>query len=946
MEENNKLKYKENKLREIVGLVYLVLAIFLGIAFYIPGVHGGPLGQFFVNLGKGLIGPIAYVLPLIFLVLSVATFLEDFFKKNKIRIQNLFILIVLISALMHVITVDADVIAVLSVDVENNPSVLQSIGTLWSVSQSPDSFSGLEGSFPGGIIGGSIALGLARIIGSAGTITILVAMIIIEAIIIGNFSISKILITIVAAFYAITEWFKNILASNKKEDINVESTPSRPSRTAVPVEDRNASIYNRGSSNSLFPEENPDYTINGVTQEELRRQTASQQRRRVQSFDIDAQSVPSRDPNLLTPNFLINGADNIGTQAVQTQTQGRMSNASARQQSGSFFDIEDYDEEHSNDFLIDSNDGEEIVFDFDDVDDSAGFILDDESKTSHAELARAAVKPVKPSRTTQNEKLATPSRQVSPEKQIQQTQDRTPKRTISKAEAEAVTSSKRRGDRPYEFPPLTLLEPRPVVQKGSTARIIQEQAHKLEATLKSFGVDAKVINITTGPSITRFELRPGAGVKISRIVNLSDDIALSLAATTVRIEAPIPGKSAIGIEIPNRQTALVGLRSLIEDKDYQKRPEKILVPLGRDIPGQAIYSDLQKMPHLLIAGATGSGKSISINTILMSLLYRCSPEELRLLLIDPKVVELSIYNGIPHLLAPVITDPAKAANTLNWLVQEMERRYQLFAEKKARDMAGYNELMEKHDGDKLPYIVLIIDELSDLMMTSPKEVEDSISRLTAMARAAGIHLIIATQRPSVDVITGVIKANIPSRVAFAVSSQVDSRTILDGAGAEKLLGKGDMLYFPQSASKPIRGQGAFVDDHEVQAVIEFLKAQGLDTFDQNVAKEIVSTKASASLNSNDDEEEDEYFEEAVDIIVDNGYASVSLLQRRLNVGYPRAGRLIDSMESRGYIGPHAGSKPRDVILSPEEWALIKAGAWNDAAGEIEGDDYVNENNQW
>lgn len=479
----------------------------------------------------------------------------------------------------------------------------------------------------------------------------------------------------------------------------------------------------------------------------------------------------------------------------------------------------------------------------------------------------------------------------------------------------------------FKVAPSSLLLPDSKDDSGrATQASLIAQGKKLEDTLASFGVAAKVVNITHGPAITRFELTPGPGIKVSRIVNLTDDLALAMAAVGVRIEAPIPGKSAIGIEIPNVETTPVTLRSLIDSPGFKKNTTAPLVAaLGRDIPGNPIFCDLAKMPHLLIAGATGSGKSVCINSILISILCKATPEQVKLIMIDPKVVELSIYNGIPHLLAPVVTDPKKAANTLNWAVGEMTRRYGFFAESSVRDFRGYNEELSKRKEPPLPLILIVIDELADLMQVASKEVEESIARLTAMARAAGIHLLIATQRPSVDVITGVIKANIPSRIAFAVASQVDSRTILDMAGAEKLLGKGDMLYYPQSAAKPQRGQGAFVSDAEVESVIEYLKAQNMGTYDPDQAEAIISAVPGGMKSSERDAgDDDELLPKAVEIIILAGCASVSILQRRMNIGYPRAARLIDRMQEKGYVGPFEGSKPRKLLISQSQWLEIQA----------------------
>nr|WP_312710782.1 DNA translocase FtsK [Proteiniclasticum ruminis] len=466
----------------------------------------------------------------------------------------------------------------------------------------------------------------------------------------------------------------------------------------------------------------------------------------------------------------------------------------------------------------------------------------------------------------------------------------------------------------YEFPEIALLKQN---IKGMLANEdrdeILENAKKLEDTLMSFGVEARVIHVSKGPSVTRYELQPKAGVKVSRIVNLSDDIALALAARGVRIEAPIPGKAAVGIEIPNKETTAVYLREVIEDSKFQRSTSKISVALGKDISGEAIIGDLSKMPHVLIAGATGSGKSVCINSLIISILYKYDPEHVRLLMVDPKVVELNVYNGIPHLLIPVVTDPKKAAGALNWAVNEMTRRYQSFAEYGVRNIEGFNELTKKNKELKsLPYIVIIVDELADLMMVSANEVEDYIARLAQMARAAGMHLVIATQRPSVDVITGVIKANIPSRISFAVSSAIDSRTILDSGGAEKLLGKGDMLYYPVGEQKPKRIQGAFISEEEVEAIVSRIKVQKDQLlYDQEIMEHIEKGRS----DQDDSEEGDELYQEAVKVVVENQQASTSFLQRKMRIGYNRAARIMDQLEERGVISQRDGSKPRQVLMS-------------------------------
>ena len=480
-------------------------------------------------------------------------------------------------------------------------------------------------------------------------------------------------------------------------------------------------------------------------------------------------------------------------------------------------------------------------------------------------------------------------------------------------------------DENYEFPPLDLMAP----GKGSSKagkKSITDTAARLQKTLYSFGVSAKVENVSVGPAITRYELKPAEGVRVSKIANLADDIALNLAAESIRIEAPIPGKQAVGIEVPNKEKEMVPLRDIIDTEKFRGEKSKLSFALGKDVAGDEVVTDISKMPHVLIAGSTGSGKSVCINTLITSIIYKAKPSEVKLVMVDPKVVELSVYNGIPHLLIPVVTDPKKAAGALAWAVQEMVNRYSLFAEKGVRDIKGYNSILEEGEtGEKLPQIVIIIDELADLMMVAPKDVEDAICRLAQMARAAGMHLVIATQRPSVDVITGIIKANIPSRIAFAVSSQVDSRTILDMVGAEKLLGKGDMLFYPAGASKPTRIQGAFVSDKEVESIVEFLKAESEVTYNEDILESIEkANKTDKDLEDDaSDDDTDPFLMDAIDTVVETGQASTSFIQRRFKVGYARAGRIMDQMEQRGVISGYEGSKPRQVLWSKETLAELK-----------------------
>lgn len=476
-------------------------------------------------------------------------------------------------------------------------------------------------------------------------------------------------------------------------------------------------------------------------------------------------------------------------------------------------------------------------------------------------------------------------------------------------------------DRPYHFPSLDILAKGEVGQNNNDE--VAYNAMRLEDVLSSFGISAKVVNATQGPTVTRYEIEPAQGVKVSRIVNLTDDIALNLAAQHIRMEAPIPGKSAIGIEVPNTKTEAVHLRDVLDCSDFKEARGGIPVGLGKDIAGKSVITDLAKMPHLLVAGTTGSGKSVCVNTLISSILFSRKPEEVKLLLIDPKMVELSVYNGIPHLMAPVVTDMKKAAAVLRWAVREMEARYKAFAASGKRDIKSYNEA---HPKSAMPLIVLIIDELADLMMTAPDDIEESISRLAQMARAAGIHMVLATQRPSVNVITGSIKANVPSRISFAVGSQIDSRTILDMAGAEKLLGKGDMLFSPIGANKPIRVQGAFISDDEVEHLVEFVKQQREPEYDDTVTAE-AEKETAAQDNDEQDIYRDELLERAVNLVMESGQASVSMLQRRFRIGYTRAARLVDTMEDLKIVGPNMGSKAREILMSPEQ---VKARYFSDS----------------
>ncbi|MBE6055042.1 MAG: DNA translocase FtsK [Clostridium sartagoforme] len=493
------------------------------------------------------------------------------------------------------------------------------------------------------------------------------------------------------------------------------------------------------------------------------------------------------------------------------------------------------------------------------------------------------------------------------------------KAVVSK-EIEEGLSVEKKEEKAYVHPSTELLNINSKMKlKNEDKKELIENAGKLEGILNDFGVDAKVVQVTKGPSVTRFEIQPSPGVKVSKIVNLQDDIALGLAASGVRMEAPIPGKAAIGIEVPNNKQTAVFLREVLDSEEFKKTSKKLAFALGKDIAGKCVVGDLATMPHMLIAGATGSGKSVCINTLIVSLLYKYSPKEVKLLMVDPKVVELSVYNGIPHLLIPVVTDPKKAAAALNWAVNEMNKRYKLFADASVRNIESYNSLFDKGlIEEKLPYTVIIVDELADLMMACPNDVEDYICRLAQMARAAGMHLIIATQRPSVDVITGVIKANIPSRISFAVSSGIDSRTILDQTGAEKLLGKGDMLYYPIGENKPIRVQGAFISEDEVEKVVSFIKDEEQESDYETSIIEHIENESSDSGKLSDNNDGDELISEAIKVVIEYNQASTSFLQRKLRIGFNRASRIMDELEDRGIISEKDGSRPRQILVTKEE----------------------------
>ena len=935
-----------NHRREVTGVVFLAFAIILGVSYYLPPSATGMLGELLRSLGKGLFGICAYAIPLLLMYAAVDFLLEKRADVAPRRVMSVLLVLFAATALFPVFTVSREAITALCLDATGNKSLASNgFKILWQSGNDPHilkaAVSDTTMFLTGGVIGGSIALGLDMIAAKTGAMIILIAFIVSQIGLIFNVSFSRtatrtaeaIRTTGNRASGAIRSGAQSLRAFSRQvdsrtmESVNTEGADSYPGTQIDLLQLR---------SEDISPFNEPDiYSRQGfIDIDGTEAPMTASSHRTANPYDVDLSNPPqtyskTKDkPNgavdtLVETDFIRSAKEPFPTS--QAQAVSEIPGFLREKEESTWLDIQ-MNLAHPSEESVAHIPIRRIGVDGFDVHTSGQDDFDE--RTDQPEERDFGTSPV-------------PKRVLSPFSGSALSPDNTAHTAsnsyaVTSADLSAVKmpSDKSRNRQislafprqPYKVAPSSLLQPDIIDNSGrSTQAALVAQGKKLEDTLASFGVVAKVVNITHGPAITRFELTPGPGIKVSRIVNLTDDLALAMAAVGVRIEAPIPGKSAIGIEIPNVETTPVTLRSLIDSPGFKKNTTPLVAALGRDIPGNPIFCDLAKMPHLLIAGATGSGKSVCINSILISILCKATPDQVKLIMIDPKVVELSIYNGIPHLLAPVVTDPKKAANTLNWAVGEMTRRYGFFAEASVRDFRGYNEELSKRKESPLPLILIVIDELADLMQVAAKEVEESIARLTAMARAAGIHLLIATQRPSVDVITGVIKANIPSRIAFAVASQVDSRTILDMAGAEKLLGKGDMLYYPQSAAKPQRGQGAFVSDAEVESVIEYLKSQNMGTYDPEEAEAIISaTPGGLKANERDPSDEDELLPQAVEIVLLAGCASVSILQRRMNIGYPRAARLVDRMQEKGYIGPFEGSKPRKLLISQSQWLEIKA----------------------
>jgi len=898
--------------KEVSVVVLLAVAILFGAAYYWPSAKTGWLGHLLYDLGRGLFGVAAFLLPPLLLFFAIEFLLGRNQRKSNVRMTFVAGLILATTAVLHLVTVDQLVLQARFADATGAASAIQALSELWHTGIDP-SLAGEGLVLTGGLAGGLLAQSMLAVAGPVGALILTIALVMAFVVLIFNVSYTQ----------------------------TAQSTANVIKRTGTKMDQAIRQGLDQARAREDLDLIHPVRTKD--------------------SFDIELSPRTAEE----TRRSLLQGWQDFWQR--RTAARAAEDHPPERSTAGGFATVTGSTDDALAGFSEDEAKVAQFVTEaqlpFTIQKDKNGFLT---ISPVESEAAPKSIKPEQPTppvpgpAATTTEPALAPAGFKIPEapKPAEPALDRSswadrtsPEQPVIpqvhapvKRQAAVGPDGQLRLVVPYEPPPLSLLREDHLKQAITNSQhSIQALGQKLEKTLESFGVTAKVINFTTGPTITRFELSPGPGVKVSKIVNLADDIALNLAAMGVRIEAPIPGKAAIGIEIPNKETMPVLLRSLIDSREFQQAQSPLTAAIGRDIQGNPLLCDLARMPHMLIAGATGSGKSVCINSILMSILYKASPDEVKMLMIDPKVVELNIYNGIPHLIHPVVTDPKKAAGTLQWAVNEMVRRYSLFAEKSVRDISSYNASIgfglegEEEEEEKLPLILLVIDELSDLMATTPTEVEDAIARLTAMARAAGIHLIIATQRPSVDVITGVIKANIPSRIAFAVASQVDSRTILDMAGAEKLLGKGDMLYYPQSAAKPIRGQGAFITDAEVERIIGHIKSLHQSSYDQKVADAISTAAVSNGRKDKDKDKDegdsDELLPQALQICVETGYASVSLLQRRMTVGYPRAARLIDRMHELGYIGGFEGSKPRKVLITLNQLMEIQMKAQTHASDE-------------
>ncbi len=993
---------RDTSRKEAAGIVLFFVAIAIILIFYLPvsltGIIGAAVKSFFL----GLIGVAAYAIPVYILYVALDVFFEKRQGVSGIRVRSIILLLVSVSALLALVSMDMDYFETICENADGKISALKALSLLWESGTESAKITNPLSSGPvltGGIIGGSVAVALYQVTGKVISVLAIIVFLLTQILLVFRVSLKA---TAKKTAHAIAttsgKVYNSVVShkSQKQKDPNYQiysgngygSTNTqrpqqqrRPAGTTVITYGDNGMITPNNRVNGSSP-----FVNNGV------QMSSEKQGPFMTNLPIDSATgftdvekltggqihAVSQDPGKLTYNEkeydVTKGAEADADFAYTTDPLSVPGSAKVKKEhkklsflekdkKDDFYDLDPSSKKTQEpDYDSDIYSGTEDPYEISEDSEGSGYDYSEPERS----VREPRIKPSMYDRLTeggepQQTTYAAPVAPVSEPGGITinagndntESFSRTEGRILKTSSHEKTTQSapgiefaeetrkheaERRNQirrlRNYKPAPTSCLAP-DIKQKADAdlERKLKAKAHKLEEALKSFGISAEVVNITHGPSITRFELTLETGTKVSRVTGLQDDIMLAMAAISIRIEAPIPGKSAIGIEIPNDSPTAVQLRGLVETKEF-KAATPLTVALGRDIPGRPIYCDLAKMPHLMIAGSTGSGKSVCINSILTSILVHSSPEEVRMILVDPKVVELSIYNGVPHLIMPVITDPKKAAGALNWAVTEMQRRYKLFEEGQVRDIKGFNEKYKGNpEVEHLPLILIVIDELAELMMVAAKEVETYISRLAALARAAGIHLLIATQRPSVDVITGVIKANIGSRIAFAVTSGVDSRTILDQIGAEKLLGKGDMLYAPMTAPQPVRGQGAFLSDNEVETVVEFLKKTYGSMYDETIIKDIdrvtaggdqASGSSSGGSSSGGGSDADDMFNQAVQTVIENGSASVSVLQRRLGIGYPRAARLIDELEKAKVIGPFEGSKPRKILITETEWLEMQA----------------------
>ncbi len=998
---------RDTSRKEAAGIVLFFVAIAIILIFYLPVALTGIIGSVVKSFFLGLIGVAAYAIPVYILYVALDVFFEKRQGVSGIRVRSIILLLVSVSALLALVSMDMGYFRGLCLGTDGKASALKALSLLWE--------SGVNGELiknpaapgpvlPGGIVGGSVAVALFEVTGNVIGVLAIVVFLLTQIMLVFRVSLKATAKKTAQAISTASGKVYNSVVSHKNQrqnDPNYQiysgngyGYDNRP-QNIVPGNNQRprqqdfmgTTVITYGENGVIPPSSDLEYPENGSRFVQSGRKVmkgpyTDKQGPFMTNLPIDSQTgftdvekltggaihPVDQDPGKLTYNekeYDVSGASgndadfgyvtdplNIPDAAKIKKEKKKLSFLDPGRKED-FYDLsepEKKDEEESDMFA-----GSEDPYEIREDNEGSGYDysapersvrqpninMSSYNQEEPAPAAPAAVEPAADDITINAGNDNTEGYSRTEGRIFKTSSANKPAPSAPGVEFaeetkqhEAQLRAQRRRLKNYKPAPTSCLA-QDVKQRtdADLEKKLREKAHKLEDALKSFGIVAEVVNITHGPSITRFELTLETGTKVSRVTNLQDDIMLAMAAISIRIEAPIPGKSAIGIEIPNDVPTPVQLRGLVETKEF-KTASPLTVALGRDIPGRPIYCDLAKMPHLMIAGSTGSGKSVCINSILTSILVHSSPEEVRMILVDPKVVELSVYNGVPHLIMPVITDPKKAAGALNWAVTEMQRRYKLFEEGQVRDIKGFNEKYKTNpEVEHLPLILIVIDELAELMMVAAKEVETYISRLAALARAAGIHLLIATQRPSVDVITGVIKANIGSRIAFAVTSGVDSRTILDSYGAEKLLGKGDMLYAPMSAPQPVRGQGAFLSDSEVERVVDCLKTTYGAMYDESIIKDIdrvtaggdqASGGSSGSSSGGNNDGADDLFNQAVQTVIENGSASVSVLQRRLGIGYPRAARLVDELEKRKVIGPFEGSKPRKILITETEWLEMQA----------------------